>query len=63
MTLKKLPPITLKDYNKESLDRRIQELLDRPDQNWYLVKRGSVFINDYLTYIAVMKQGDDTFVR
>jgi hypothetical protein len=60
---KPLRPLTLRDYNQDSLERRIKELEDRPDQNWFVVKRFNVFEHDYRVYCAVVKQGDDTFVR
>lgn len=61
--LKQLKPITLKDYNKNSLERRIAELENRPGQGWYVIKRFESFDHDYRVYCAVMKIGDDTFVK
>lgn len=58
MMNKPLRPLTLKDYNQESLERRITELEKRPNQKWYVVKRFETFENDYRMYCAVVKQGD-----
>lgn len=60
---RKLQPITLKDFNYDSLTKRIESLLNRPNQNWYVIKRGDLFQHDYRIYYAVMKQGDETFVN